>query len=93
MALNTVTFSTNEDSEVHPKFIVVYLNNTYLPQETFLGNKGILYKYILQGARPLHSHHLCEGGRASCNIYIYYREHGHSTHTATALELVAATTP
>ena len=59
MALNTVTFSTNEDSEVHPKFIVVYLNNTYLPQETFFGNKGILYKYILQGERPLHSHSHC----------------------------------
>ena len=41
MALNTVTFSTNEDSQVQPKFIVVYLNNTYLPQETVFGNKCI----------------------------------------------------
>ena len=58
MALNTVTFSTNEDSQVHPKFIVVYLNNTYLPQETVFGNKGILHIYILQGTRPP-SHNHC----------------------------------
>ena len=46
MALNTVTFSTNEDSQVQPKFIVVYLNNTCLPQKTVFGNKGILHIYI-----------------------------------------------